>query len=50
MTEVAKLFGYRDGSGVHRVVQRMEARAKQDRQLGRQLQALVSCLSRVKQS
>ena len=49
MTEVAKLYGYRDGSGVHRVVQRLEARAKQDRPLGRQLQALVSGLSRVQE-
>jgi hypothetical protein len=33
MTEVAKEHGYRDGSGVHRVIQRLEARANSDRQL-----------------
>jgi hypothetical protein len=33
MTEVAKEYGYRDGSGVHRVIQRLEARANSDRQL-----------------
>ncbi len=47
MTEVAKVFGYRDGSGVHRVVQRLEARAEQDRELSRQLQALVRRLAKV---
>lgn len=47
MTAVAKDYGYRDGSGVHRVVQRLEQRAKQDRALARRLKALtegVSCI------
>lgn len=48
MTEVAKEYGYRDGSGVHRVIQRLEARAKDNRQLDRQLKSLSSRLSSVK--
>ena len=38
MTEVARAYGYRDGSGVHQVVRRLEARAKNDRQLRKHLQ------------
>jgi REP element-mobilizing transposase RayT len=48
MTEVAKKYGYSDGSGVHRVIQRLEARAKQDRQLDEQLKSLAKCMSRIK--
>lgn len=40
MTEVARDYGYRDGSGVLRVVQRLEARAKEDRKLAAQLRQL----------
>ena len=35
MTDVAKQYGYSDGSGVHRVIQRLEARARDDSQLDR---------------
>jgi hypothetical protein len=45
---VAKQYGYRDGSGVHRVIQRLKGRAKKDRQLDRQLKSLASQRSRVK--
>ena len=48
MTDVARQFGYCDGSAVHRVVKRLEARAKEDTQLDRKLRSLVSCLSSVK--
>ena len=48
MTEVAKEYGYSDGSGVHRVIQRLEARTKDDRQLDRQLKSLARRISRVK--
>jgi hypothetical protein len=48
MTAVAKQYGYRDGSGVHRVIQRLESRAKEDRQLGRQLKSLARQMSSVK--
>ena len=48
MTEVAKQYGYSDGSGVHRVIQRLEARARDDSQIDRQLRLLASQMSRVK--
>ena len=48
MTEVAREYGYRDGSGVHRVLQRLEARASSDRQLARQLETLAAKVSRSK--
>jgi putative transposase len=48
MTAVAKQYGYSDGSGVHRVMQRLEGRAKKDRQLDRQLKSLARQMSRVK--
>jgi len=41
MTAVAKGYGYRDGSAVHRVVQRLEQAAKEDRDLARRLQQLA---------
>jgi REP element-mobilizing transposase RayT len=41
MTAVAADYGYRDGSGVHRVVQRLEERAKNDRALARRLKSLA---------
>ncbi len=31
MTKVAEDYGYRDGSGVHRVLQQLEEKAKHDR-------------------
>ncbi len=37
MTTVAADYGYRDGSGVHRVIKRLEERAKSDRALSRHL-------------
>ena len=48
MTAVAKKYGYHDGSGVYRVIQRLEGRAKKDRQLDRELKSLPSQMSRVK--
>jgi hypothetical protein len=47
MTELAQRFGYRDGSGIHRMVKRLEARAAEDPQLDRTLRSLVDCLSSV---
>jgi hypothetical protein len=47
MTSVAADYGYRDGSGVHRVVQRLEQRAKVDRALARRLKGLAEGVSRV---
>ena len=41
MTEVAQAYGYRDGSGVHQVIRRLEARAKEDRELGKHLGRLT---------
>jgi hypothetical protein len=40
MTEVAREYGYRDGSGVHQVVRRLEARAKDDLDLANHLRHL----------
>jgi len=48
MTVIAKDFGYRDGSGVHRVVQRLEERAKVDRALASTLNELTNKVSGVK--
>ncbi len=48
MTEVAKEYSYSDGSGVHRVIQRLEARANNDRHLDRRLKSLAGKVSRVK--
>ena len=45
MTQLAKQYGYSDGSGIHRVLQRLEARAKQDRQLDRQLKSLAKSVA-----
>ena len=42
MTAVAAHYGYRDGSAVHRVVERLEAKAKSGRALDRQSTA-TSC-------
>ncbi len=41
MTELANEYGYRDGSGVHRVVHRLEQAAKEDRNLAHRLQQLA---------
>ena len=48
MTQVAREYGYRDGSGVHRVVQRLEAAAKEDHALAHRLQQLADKVSSVK--
>ncbi len=48
MTAVARDYGYRDGSGIHRVVQRLEERANTDHALARHLKSLARQLSRVK--
>ncbi len=45
MTTVARDYGYRDGSGVHRVVQRLEAKAESDRTLARHLKSLAKHVS-----
>ena len=47
-TEVAEDFGYRDGSGVHRVLQRLEGKAQHDRSLARHLKKLAEQMSSVK--
>lgn len=47
MTTVAGDYGYRDGSGVHRVVQRLEKKAEGDQALGRRLKALAKQVSNV---
>jgi propanediol utilization protein len=48
MTELAKECGYRDGSGIHRVVHRLEEAAKEDRDLAHRLQQLADRVSSVK--
>ncbi len=47
MTQLAEQYGYSDGSGIHRVLQRLEARAEQDRQLDRQLKSLAKTVARL---
>ncbi len=48
MTVVAAENGYRDGSGVHRVVQRLEQRAKTDRALSQRLKSLAGTVSSIR--
>jgi len=48
MTDLASDYGYRDGSGVHQVVKRLEKRAETDRALSRRLQELTDAVSSVK--
>ena len=48
MTKVAAQYGYKDGSGVHQVVKRLEERAKSDRALSARLTALADAVSSVK--
>ncbi len=48
MTVVAKDYHYSDGSGVHRVLQRLEEKAKHDRSLARRLNKLIKEMSTVK--
>ena len=43
MTQVAQAYGYRDGSGVHQVVRRLEARAWNDRLLRQHLRRVTIC-------
>lgn len=48
MTKVAADYGYRDGSGVHQVVKRLEQTAKTDSKLSRQMNTLKHHMSSVK--
>jgi len=48
MTKVAAEYGYKDGSGVHQVVKRLEERAKSDPALSARLTALADAVSSVK--
>jgi putative transposase len=48
MTELAKEYGYRDGSSVHRVVQRLEQAAQADPVLAAHLKQLADRVSSVK--
>ena len=48
MTEVARAYGYQDGSGVHRVVARLETRAETDRGLAARLDGWRARVSSVK--
>ena len=48
MTEVAAQYGYRDGSGVHQVIRRLEQRARTDFALARRLRELKHEMSSVK--
>ncbi len=41
-------YGYRDGSGVHRVIKRLEEKAKSDRALSRRLKTLAKNTSSIK--
>ena len=47
MSTVAADYGYRDGSGIHRVVQRLEEKAKDDQALARRLKSLAKRVSSV---
>jgi REP element-mobilizing transposase RayT len=47
-TDVAAAYGYRDGSGVHRVVERLESKARTDSTLQARLEAWRAELSTVK--
>ena len=48
MTLVAEDYGYRDGSGVHRVIQRLEEAAKTDAPLAHRLKTSAQHASGVK--
>ncbi len=48
MTTVAAAYGYRDGSGIRRVVQRLEKKAKDDQAFARRLKALAKHVSSVR--
>jgi len=48
MTTVAADYGYRDVSGIHRVVQRLEKKAEEDQVLARRLKAIENQVSNVK--
>ena len=47
MTEVAAEYSYRDGSGIHQVVKRLEERARTDRALARRVRELTDAVSSV---
>ncbi len=48
MTDVAADYGYRDGSGIHRVIQRLQKKAEGDQELARRLKGLAAKVSSVK--
>ena len=48
MTTVAADYGYRDVSGVHRVIKRLEEKAKRDRVLSRRRKTLAKKTSSIK--
>ena len=48
MTTVTADYDYRDGIGVHRVIKRLEEKAKSDRALSRRLKALAKKPSSIK--
>ena len=47
MTDVARRYSCGDGSGAHRVIQRLEARAKKERELAQHLELLAESASRI---
>ena len=49
LVDVAARYGFRDGSGVHRVVTRLEALARKDASIGRKLKELGSRIRQTKQ-
>ncbi len=49
LVDVAARYGFRDGSGVHRVVKRLEALAGEDPSVGRRLKELGSRIRQTKQ-
>jgi putative transposase len=48
MADVARELGYADGTGVTKVVRRLETAAAEDKELGRKLETLKSKMSRVR--
>lgn len=48
MTAVAADYGYRDGSGIHRVIERLQATAEGNQALARRLKTLAARVSRAK--
>jgi hypothetical protein len=48
MVDVASYFGYANGSAVHQVIRRLEAKRQQDASLDKRLQALEAKMRSVK--